>query len=168
MEKYIVKVNDKKYKVEIPKTENINSIKTVMLNGKKLDIDVNMDTMCSIVVNNDTHKINGIYDYNGELVKLLMGKDYHSIEVVEDRPIKTSNKKSSDNIELDIISPMPGKIMHIDVKVGDKVEEGQDLITVEAMKMENKIKSSKKGTVKKVKVKAGDNCESGDSLMVIS
>ncbi|HOW16122.1 MAG TPA: hypothetical protein PK443_00240, partial [bacterium] len=61
MAKYIVKVNGKKYTVEISDNVDVNEVKEVTLNGKKVSIDVNMDTLCSIVVDNNTHKINGIY-----------------------------------------------------------------------------------------------------------
>jgi len=168
MEKYIVNVNNKKYTVEIEDTNDISSIKKVLLNGKEVNIDVNMDTMCSIVVDNNTHKINGVYDFDGELVKLLIGKDYHTIEVGEDRPIKIKEPKhSKKKKEGNIKAPMPGKITSIDVKIGDLVTEGQDLMALEAMKMENKIKAPKAGTMKEIKTKIGATCNSGDLLMVI-
>jgi biotin carboxyl carrier protein len=168
MEKYNVTVNNKKYHIEIEDTNDINSIKKVLLNGKEVNIDVNMDTMCSIVVDNNTHKINGVYDFDGELVKLLIGKDYHTIEVGEDRPIKVKEPRhSKKKKEGSIKAPMPGKITSIEVKVGDAVTEGQDLMALEAMKMENKIKAPKSGTMKNIHTSIGATCNSGDLLMVI-
>lgn len=168
MNKYTVNVNNKKYTVEIPENEDINSIKQVLLNGKKINIDVNMDTMCSIVVNNDTHKINGVYDFDGELVKLLIGKDYHNIEVTEHKPIKIDNAKSkTKSSELVVKAPMPGKIISIDVKVGEEILEGQYLIALEAMKMENKIKATRAGKIKNIKVNMGATCNAGDELLTI-
>jgi len=55
-----------------------------------------------------------------------------------------------------IISPMPGAIVSIDVQPGDVVEDGQQLCIIEAMKMQNVLKSEITGTIKKVNVKAGD------------
>ena len=168
MEKYNVVVNNKKYTIEVEETNDLNSIKKVLLNGKEVNIDVNMDTMCSIVVDNNTHKINGVYDFDGELVKLLIGKDYHTIEVAEDRPIKIKeNKSSKKHKEGSIKAPMPGKITSIDVKVGEDVTEGQDLMALEAMKMENKIKAPKSGRMKDIRTTVGATCNSGDLLMVI-
>ncbi len=168
MEKYTVKVNDQKYTVEFDENTDVSQIKEVNLNGKKVSIDLNLDTLCSIVVDNNTHKINGVYDYDGEIVKLLIGKDYHNIEVEEYRPVKLKAKKDkSANKQAVIKAPMPGKITSIDVNVGDVVEEGQALLALEAMKMENRISSPRKGGVKEIRANIGDTCNSGDLLMVI-
>ena len=56
-----------------------------------------------------------------------------------------------------VMSPMPGVIVSVSVKAGDKVEDGQDLIIMEAMKMQNIIKSEMEGEVESVTVKAGDS-----------
>ena len=49
-----------------------------------------------------------------------------------------------------IISPMPGSIVSVSVEPGQKVTEGQELIVIEAMKMQNIIKSEREGTIKSV------------------
>ena len=56
-----------------------------------------------------------------------------------------------------IISPMPGAIVSMDVQPGDEVEDGQQLCIIEAMKMQNVLKSEVSGKIKKVNVKAGDS-----------
>jgi len=61
------------------------------------------------------------------------------------------------NLAKTIISPMPGAIIDIFVKPGDKVADGQDLCIIEAMKMQNVMKSEVEGIVKSVHVKAGDS-----------
>ena len=60
-----------------------------------------------------------------------------------------------------LFTQMPGKVVKINCKVGDKVEKGQTLLILEAMKMENEIKCSSKGTVKAIHVKAGDALDNG-------
>ncbi|MCX6112119.1 MAG: hypothetical protein NTY22_02375 [Proteobacteria bacterium] len=169
MEKYAVKVNNKKYTVEFDDSIDIDNLKEVTLNGKKLSIDINMDTLCSIVVDNNSHKINGLYDFDGELVKLLIGKDYHNVEVEEIKPIKIKENTngSKKKKEEHIMAPMPGKITSIDVSVGETVQEGQNLMALEAMKMENRIKAPKSGKMKDIRPNVGDTCNSGDLLMVI-
>lgn len=64
-----------------------------------------------------------------------------------------------------VISPMPGAILSVAVKVGDHVEDGQELCVMEAMKMQNLIKSETSGTVKTVKIKAGDSI-AVDEIMI--
>jgi len=56
-----------------------------------------------------------------------------------------------------LLCPMPGLVVKLDVKAGDKVEAGQPLATVEAMKMENILRAEKTATVKEVRAKSGDS-----------
>jgi biotin carboxyl carrier protein len=62
-------------------------------------------------------------------------------------------------------SPMPGRIVGIDVKVGDAVEVGNPLLTLEAMKMENVLKSEGVGIVKSIEIQAGDVVDKGAVLI---
>lgn len=66
-----------------------------------------------------------------------------------------------------LITQMPGKIVKISVKVGDSVQKGDTLIILEAMKMENEIKSSLDGEIKEIHVKPGQAVESGFLMMEI-
>lgn len=61
---------------------------------------------------------------------------------------------------------MPGKIVSIHVKVGDRVSAGQTLLVMEAMKMENDLKASKDVTIKEVKVEVGQSVDSGATLIL--
>lgn len=65
-------------------------------------------------------------------------------------------------------APMPGNIMKINVKVGDTVAEGDVLIVLEAMKMENDIVSPKAGKVTSVSVQQGATVDTGDVLVTIA
>ena len=67
-----------------------------------------------------------------------------------------------------VSSPMPGTILDVKVKAGDKVEEGQVLMILEAMKMENEIMAPVSGTVASVNVSAGSTVQSGDILCSIN
>ena len=60
---------------------------------------------------------------------------------------------------------MPGKVLSIKVKEGDMVEQGQGLVVVEAMKMENLLLATAKAKVAKVHVQTGDRLESGTTLI---
>jgi len=67
----------------------------------------------------------------------------------------------------DVNVPMVGKIVAVNVKVGDQVQENDQVATLEAMKMEMPIVAPVAGTVKEVNVKAGDDVTSDSVLMVI-
>ena len=64
-----------------------------------------------------------------------------------------------------LLCPMPGLIVKVDVEVGDEVQEGQALCTVEAMKMENILRAEKKGVVSKINAAAGDSLAVDDVIL---
>lgn len=66
-----------------------------------------------------------------------------------------------------VIAPMPGRVVRVLVEVGAHVETGAGLIVVEAMKMQNELKSPKTGVVTSLNVEAGAAVNAGDTLVVI-
>lgn len=66
-----------------------------------------------------------------------------------------------------ITAPMPGLISRIEVVVGDRISRGQGLIVLEAMKMENEIRSPIDGTVRSISAAKGTSVEKGQLLMTI-
>ena len=78
-----------------------------------------------------------------------------------------SNVTNASASDTKMEAPMPGTILDIKVNVGDKVNNGQVLLVLEAMKMENEIVSPVDGTISSVMVKKGDVVNSGDLLITI-
>lgn len=70
-------------------------------------------------------------------------------------------------MSVEVKAPMPGKILEVLVKVGDQVKEDDEVIMLEAMKMENPIYAPADGTVQEIKVKANDSVETDQLMMVI-
>jgi len=66
-----------------------------------------------------------------------------------------------------VLSPMPGKIMSVKVKVGDQVSANQVVLVLEAMKMENEVQTEVAGKVREVKVRSGETVEGGQVLIVV-
>ncbi|MBI5562606.1 MAG: sodium-extruding oxaloacetate decarboxylase subunit alpha [Deltaproteobacteria bacterium] len=69
--------------------------------------------------------------------------------------------------EGDVTTPIPGKVTSIKVSVGEKVEEGDTLLTVEAMKMENEVHTPVSGVVRKINVKIGDSVNPDETLIEV-
>ena len=67
----------------------------------------------------------------------------------------------------EILAPMPGTIINILVNVGEEVLEYQEVLILEAMKMENAIPTPEGGVVKEIKVKVDDKVATNDVLMVL-
>jgi biotin carboxyl carrier protein len=84
---------------------------------------------------------------------------------VQPQPTATKNEMiHSDKV---LTAPMPGKILEIKIKIGDKVEAGQPLIILEAMKMENVMTAPASGTIREIPVQVGINVNQGENLVII-
>lgn len=68
----------------------------------------------------------------------------------------------------DVPSPLSGRIVSIEVKVGQQVKEGEHVVTLEAMKMNTHVFATRSGTVAEIKVAVGDAAEEGQTLVVIT
>ena len=68
----------------------------------------------------------------------------------------------------EIVAPMPGKVIRVMVGAGDRVERGDTILILEAMKMENRLIADAAGTVAAVKVAAGDLVDGGQVLVVLT
>ncbi|MFP4476293.1 MAG: biotin/lipoyl-containing protein [Desulfatibacillaceae bacterium] len=67
----------------------------------------------------------------------------------------------------EVVAPMPGTIVNVMVKEGDQVTQDQDIVILEAMKMENPIAAPAAGTVASLKVKVDDKVDTGAVIAVI-
>ena len=82
-------------------------------------------------------------------------------QLIEEMGLTVNDREKESNIK----SPMPGLIIEIAVKVGDEVKEGDTLLVLEAMKMENMLAAPKDGIIKTVHVTKGDNVEKASLLI---
>ncbi|MGI6328182.1 MAG: biotin/lipoyl-containing protein [Dethiobacteria bacterium] len=80
-------------------------------------------------------------------------------------PIEKPQSKSGEGFP--VVAPMPGSIIDIKVNIGDNVNEGDVLILLEAMKMENEVTAPASGVVKSIAVQKGASVNTGDIMVVI-
>ena len=90
-----------------------------------------------------------------------------SMEVFDPRDLRPGQGVTSNHGRQEIAASMPGKVIRVLVAPGDAVEEGQGLVVVEAMKMQNEMKSPKTGRVVEVRTKADAAVSPGEILMVV-
>ena len=97
---------------------------------------------------------------------------------VKEEPVSQKAVKSSSNpaptktptaavAGEEVVAPMPGKVLQLKVSEGDSVKDGDVLLILEAMKMENEIVANASGSIKKVNVTTNDMVDTGDVLLVI-
>jgi acetyl/propionyl-CoA carboxylase alpha subunit len=94
------------------------------------------------------------------------GRVFH-VEVFDPREMRGRKNAAAGEGRQKIAAMMPGKVVRLLVQQGDAVEAGQGLVVVEAMKMQNEMKSPKAGCVVEVKTRADATVAAGEVLMVI-
>ena len=103
-----------------------------------------------------------------EEYEVLIQGDCHKFTLMNEQRramIRAGGKGSAGKAML--TSPMPGKVVKLLVKEGQEVEAGEGVIVVEAMKMENELKSAVAGKVKEIFVEEGEVVESGAKLLLV-
>ena len=150
MKNYKFTINDNKYSVDIVALED--QIATVEVNGTPYQVEMEMEirkpkTVVKVAappttINNPTQP------------------PQPRVEAVPPAAAAPSGGSQ-------IKSPLPGVVLDIYVKVGDTVKQGQRILMLEAMKMENNIDADKEGVVKEVRVRKNDSVMEGDVLIVI-
>ncbi|HEY6122338.1 MAG TPA: biotin/lipoyl-containing protein [Pyrinomonadaceae bacterium] len=97
----------------------------------------------------------------------LRQKEY-PIRIIDPKRLRsTQTDGSHDHGSVDITAPMPGKVVRVLVSVGAKVNAGSAILVVEAMKMQNELRTPKTGIVVAVRAEPGVTVNSGDVLAVI-
>jgi biotin carboxyl carrier protein len=122
----------------------------------------------SLVLDGKSYEVS-VHRRGGKFELVLAGENYDAL-VMDERAMRIA-EATKDVADMHsgetILAPMPGVVVGIAVQVGDAVEAGQGVLTLEAMKMENELKSSVGGFVKEIKVKVGQGVAQGEKLIVI-
>jgi biotin carboxyl carrier protein len=165
--KYEVQLEDLSgKKSRIVELERNGSGWRILLDDQSVDADaveIAPHTL-SILLNGQSYEIHVSPAPDGKL-KLQTGSHEFTAEVID--PRAWSGRRHG-HVEAEgrqqIVAPMPGKVVRLLVKAGDHVEIGQGLFVVEAMKMQNEIRSPKSGTVQRVLAKEGQPVNAGEVL----
>ncbi len=165
---YIVKMDEIEYKVRVKEIE-ANKFE-VYLDDKSYIVDARLTegSVYSLLINNESFEAD--VDYKGENnYHVLTEGDLFKINVMDEMKAKLMQRKGGGGVEGKqvIKSEMPGRVISVKVSVGDNVEEGDILLILEAMKMQNEIKAPKSGEVKELFVKEGENISADSKLVVI-
>ncbi len=164
---FIARLGEKTHTVDIE--EIGKSLYRVSVDGSEFLVDGKKTgvTNYSLIVDNRSFEVE--VDVKEDEYRVLVdGRNYH-IDLVDERRVRLGGLQSGIQLEgrQNVSVPMPGKIIAVLVAEGDKVEKGQGLVIVEAMKMENEVRCPINGEVKEVRVKTGDAVEAGAVLAVV-
>jgi len=165
--KYKVRVGEEDIELEV---EHSGDSTTVTTGERTHDADlvrIAGSPVYSLVLDGRSYEVS-VQRGNGHFELVLGGENYEAL-VMDERAMRIAEAtadvaaQSGETIK----APMPGVVVGITVAVGDTVEAGQGVLTLEAMKMENELKSGGEGVVKEVKVEVGQGVAQGEPLIVI-
>ena len=175
--KFVATMDGKQHAIECQRDEYDPDTFHMLLDGKRYDMDARK--MPSQIV----HILMEHKSYDVDLERIAKRSDTLDgrihvrvrgrvlrLEILDERRIKM---KEAQGVRFDvggvvnIDSPMPGKVIKILKKEGQDVKEGEGVIVIEAMKMENELRSPKVGKVRSISVREGDAVEAGARLAQI-
>ncbi len=167
MRRYMANVDGKDFDIEIEYRADKYYLKC---NGKEKEIVANIlgESRSLILIDGGSHEVdvrsNG---YNTDKTVFMKGMEIPvSIEDYNLAKLrKRAGMKSGTSVDKMLKAAMPGLVLEVKVKIGDKVTAGQPLLILEAMKMENIIKAKGDGTIKAIHVENGGSVEKGNKLL---
>jgi biotin carboxyl carrier protein len=162
---YDVSIDGKDYRLELERAEAGWHCR---LNGREIQIDavlVRRDVL-SILIAGKAYEIKR--EHIAQETHLWVGSVRYAAEPRDPRSLRSRKGSTADEKgPKKLFAPMPGKVVRVLVAEQQAVEAGQSIMVVEAMKMQNEIKSPKKGTLQKIVAAEGANVNSGDVLAIV-
>ncbi len=165
MNDFVVTINDKKIPVVL------SNEKKASVNGK--DFIYNLEKLNRstyiLTTGNKRYLISSQKKNSSEYIISLQSKVFETkvLSALQEKAANLIESSGAANSITIIKSPMPGMILKVKKKSGDEVKKGDSLLILEAMKMENDIRSHVSGTIKEVKVKENEPVEKGAVLLII-
>src|SRR5215510_11044906 len=140
------------------------------LDARRYEIDLQHSFEKRLVLINDGHvfecRVDGIVE-SGSPVNVTVGTNHYAIALADPKRLRSAITAGAHGSgAARIAAPMPGKVVRVLAESGSQVEAGQGIVVVEAMKMQNEMKSPRAGTVT-VNVEVGATVNGGDVLAVI-
>ena len=163
---YDIIVDGKTHRVELTRGEKLWSCK---VDGEEIEVDAALTArdVLSVLVGDKAYEIKRERSLQGDL-HMVIGSARYAVDVQDPRSLHTRRAVAgAETGPQKIKAAMPGKIVRILVSEKDEVKAGQGIIVMEAMKMQNEMKSPKDGTVQKILTAEGSAVNAGDTLVII-
>ncbi|MGH9516675.1 MAG: biotin/lipoyl-containing protein [Terriglobales bacterium] len=173
MDVYQISVSGKTHKVEVePLTaappSNGELAFRVRLDGREVTVNcvpLN-DRTLSLILNGQSFEVQ--FQLTAESLQVALRGAICECIVSNPRSLRTRKKAGlADSGEQKLTAGMPGKVVRIIAAVGDQIKAGQGILVIEAMKMQNEVRSPKDGQLKKLLVGQGANVVAGEALAII-
>lgn len=163
--KYYATVHGQEFEVELEGER-------VLVDGEEIDVDLSQSgvpELYSILIDGASYEVL-VEEQRQEYAVTLRGQQFH-VQVEDERTRRLNAGRKGPMVpsgELVVKAPIPGLVVKVLVSEGDDIPEDHPLVILEAMKMENEIRSLRAGVVRTVDVSAGQRVEQGAALLVLA
>jgi biotin carboxyl carrier protein len=165
---YDVTIDGKNHRLELNRVDlGAEGRWSCRLDGRQVEVDAVLarPDVLSLRIGNKAYEVK--CERVGSDLHLWVGSQRFATEVRDPRSLRGRTRAADHHGPKKLTAPMPGKVVRVLVHEGDEVEAGTGVAVVEAMKMQNEIKSPKKGKIQKIRVAAGASVNAGDVLAVV-
>jgi biotin carboxyl carrier protein len=162
---YEVTVDGKRYRLELRRENGSWHCK---LDGSEIQFDVAPcgHDLLSLLVGGKSYEVRR--DRSANSTRLWIAHIHYEVDVRDPKSLRNRRSGSADQSGAkNLVAPMPGKVVRILAHEKTRVELGQGVLVVEAMKMQNEIKSPKKGILQKLLISEGASVNAGEVLAVV-
>jgi biotin carboxyl carrier protein len=162
---YDVTINSKNYRLEL---ERADAGWRCRLDGREIQMDAVLARrdVLSVLIGGKAYEIKR--ECTATDMHLWVGSARYLAELRDPRSLRSRRGADVDEKgPRKLLAPMPGKVVRVLIGEQQAVEAGQSILVVEAMKMQNEIKSPKKGTIRKIHVGPGAAVNAGDVLAIV-
>lgn len=161
---YEISIDGKNFRLELCQSEGRWFCR---LNGREIEVDAVLarPNVLSLRIGNKAYEVK-CERVAGD-VHIWVGSRRFAPEVRDPRSLRSRSHGTDDHGPRKLTAPMPGKVVRVLLAQGAEVEAGAGVVVVEAMKMQNEVKSPKKGTLQKVLVSEGAAVSAGDVLAIV-
>lgn len=162
MSELIVTLNGRKNTLEF-----LNNSK-VICNGQEFDFEIfeNINNVYFLRIGKKIYNFTVVAKNSNDIV-IFSGNERFDLTIrtaLQEKALELISKRQIAHNRLEIRAPMPGLILRVLKNKGDKVHDGETVMILEAMKMENEIRSPSNGTIKEIFIQAGSTIEKGSIL----
>jgi biotin carboxyl carrier protein len=164
--KYHATVENQEYVIDI------NDDNDIVVDGEPIQADllqVGPLGLYSLLIDHESYEL--VVEERRFGYDITLGGNVFGVQVADERSLRLDAGRSqmaSPSGESYVKAPIPGLIVNILVQEGDEIEANQPVVILEAMKMENELRSSHAGTVHEIMFEKGDSVEQGAELMLVA
>jgi biotin carboxyl carrier protein len=162
---YEIVVDGKNHRLELTKED---SRWRCVLDGEPIDVDavIARQNVMSVIIGGQAFEVKR--ERTATDMHLWVKSARFAVDVRDPRSLRSRRTKGI-GVEgpQKLLAPMPGKIVRVISAAGTEVDAGHGVLVIEAMKMQNELKSPKKGTVKQILVAEGQSVSAGDVLAIV-